>query len=122
MTFNKARNQILNGDFLKQRENLAASCGFVTPKWVIFSKILMEEGFSVSLYEAKKTPSKYITVMRKGVMKCVKVRFSNHKPIHARELSGDCDFFVGVTNLGTTNTDDAIKFVRREFGFDENGM
>jgi hypothetical protein len=53
--------------------------------------------------------------MKKGTGKQFKVRFSNHKPIHARELRGDCDFFVGHTNLTVTHTAQAIHTVRNHF-------
>lgn len=42
--------------------------------------------------------------------------FPCHKPILHRETSGDCDFFVGRTNLGVRNTDDAIKATLEFFG------
>ena len=84
-------------------------------KWVEFCETLLREGYVLSLYEARQTYSKYITV-RKAGRSPFKVRFSNHKPIQSRELAGDCDFFVGVTNLGVTNTAMALQAVRRHFG------
>lgn len=69
----------------------------------------MNKGFKVSLYEARRTFSKYLTVERDE--KKFKVRFSNHKPIKEREENNDCDFFVGVTNYKVTTTEDALKSV-----------
>lgn len=83
--------------------------GFPAPKWAAFSWYMLDQGFFVSLYRAKKTNSKYVTVS-KGSKK-FKVRFSDHKPIRKREANGDCDFFVGITNYKVTNTKMAIEAV-----------
>jgi len=82
--------------------------------WVEFCEISIRRGFDVYLYEAKHTASKYITLFRNG--RSFKVRFSNHRPIARRELAGDCDFFVGVTNLSVTTTGDALRAVAQHFG------
>jgi hypothetical protein len=87
---------------------------FPKQKWVEFCEALLKEGYWLTLYEARQTYSKYITV-RKAGHSPFKVRFSNHKPIKSRELSGDCDFFVGVTNLGIANTQMALSAVRKHF-------
>ena len=39
------------------------------------------------------------------------MRFSDHKPNREKELTGDCDFFVGRTNTGVRTTEDAKVFV-----------
>lgn len=96
----KATNKRLNFDYLQNR---AAG--------------LVAAGFHLELYEARQTKSKYITVRREGDWsRSYKVRFSDHKPIHYREMAGDCDFFVGVTHTGTRNTHDAINAVCNFFG------
>lgn len=74
----------------------------------------MRLGFSVELYEARQTKSKYCTVKLDG--KSFKVRFSDHKPIYQREMKGDCDFFVGHTHTGIRTTQDAINAVCAYFG------
>lgn len=74
----------------------------------------MRLGFTIELYEARQTKSKYCTVKRD--VKSFKVRFSDHKPIYHREMQGDCDFFVGVTNTGSRNTHDAINATCNFFG------
>ncbi len=74
----------------------------------------MAEGFTLSLYEAKRTFSKYITVSD-STRKTFTVRFSNHRPIKSREESGDCDFFVGVNNFKTTTTAQAIEATKIHF-------
>jgi hypothetical protein len=92
--------------FLEGRKEIFTKAGYPCPKWIEFSEEFLKLGFQVTLYEAKTTVSKYITVVKDKHR--FKVRFSNHKPIKHRELQGDCDFFVGVTNLRTTNTRMAI--------------
>lgn len=108
----KARNRVVNADFLKHRAAVALEKGYTKARWIMFCEILIEKGFECSLYEARRTVSKYITVRVPGVHnKSYKVRFSNHKPIKHREAAGDCDFFVGITNLGITNSAQAINAV-----------
>lgn len=101
----KATHRNVTYDFLKHRKERAHK--FPPAKWIEFCEICLDSGFSVSLYEARKTFSKYVTVRRGG--KQFLVRFSNHPPIKSREIRGDCDFFVGRTNLTTTTTDDAVR-------------
>lgn len=98
----KARNKKLTIEYLDDRANAALSKGYTVQKWILFCKRMIEKGFEVYLYEARKTFSKYVTIKKGG--KSYKVRFSNHKPIKHRELSNDCDFFVGVTHTGVRTT------------------
>ena len=83
-------------------------------KWIYFCCTMMGHGFEVWLYEARRTYSKYITVVEKD--KTFRVRFSDHAPIARREREGDCDFFVGRTNFVITTTEDAIDATLRFFG------
>lgn len=83
------------------------------PKWLIFCKLFIDEGFDVRVYFAKKTVSKYCYI-RLG-KKCYKVRFSNHSPSDRKVITGDCDFFVGRTRYGITSTEDAIFSTRKFF-------
>ena len=113
----KQYNAPITPDLLEFRVKRAMSSGFGKQKWVEFCETLLSEGFTLTLYEARKTFSKYITVKKPGVKrKSFKVRFSNHKPIKQRELAGDCDFFVGITHTGVTTTKDALAAVRGFFG------
>lgn len=89
----KAYNQYITEDFLKSRENVDKPI----QKWILFCQYFMGKGYKIRLYEARKTVSKYITLIKDG--KSCKVRFSNHRPIREREKNKDCDFFVGVTNF-----------------------
>lgn len=82
-------------------------------KWIEFAEDLLHNGYKVSLYEAKTTFSKYLTI-EKGNKK-FKVRFSNHRPNINKELENDCDFFVGVTNFEVHTTKDALNAVRNYF-------
>lgn len=98
---------------LQDRAQRSVSAGYAKQKWITFCEDLIGQGYKINLYEAKTTFSKYVTVMKGG--KEYKVRFSNHKPNRSKELGGDCDFFVGVTNTGVRTTDDAMEAVRKYF-------
>lgn len=113
----KQTNAIITSALLQSRRDSLAARGFSKPKWVKFCEVLLQEGFTLSLYEARQTRSKYITVIKEGCQP-FKVRFSDHKPIRQREEAKDCDFFVGVTHLGVTHTGQAIAAVKRHFGTD----
>lgn len=101
----KANNHKLTLSYLASR----VSDTYGKQKWISFCETLILQGFDLYLYEARKTVSKYITI--KQGKKRFKVRFSNHKPIYYKEVQRDCDFFVGVSNLGTTTTEDALQAV-----------
>ncbi len=111
----KANNINVNLNFLSSRAEMAMAKGYSKQKWIIFCEVLLAEGFVLRLYEARKTFSKYITVKRGKRGPDYKVRFSNHRPIKAREARKDCDFFVGVSNFGTTTTEQALVAVREFF-------
>jgi hypothetical protein len=110
----KATNKILTMDYLKGRAEGLVAAGFSKSKWIYFCEEMMRLGFTVELYEARQTKSKYCTVRHNG--KSFKVRFSDHKPIYHREMNGDCDFFVGWTHTGIRNTHDAANAVCNFFG------
>lgn len=110
----KATNRTVNVDYLRYRAEWLAERGFPKSKWISFCEEMISHGLSISLYEARATRSKYVTVS--DGQKAYKVRFSNHRPIRAREVAGDCDFFVGVTHLGTTTTAQAQKATLDHFG------
>ena len=82
-------------------------------KWIIFCEILLAAGYTLYLYEASKTFSKYITI-KKGAQS-FKVRFSNHKPSFSKEFNNDSDFYVGITNFGITTYEDALRAVKKYF-------
>ena len=109
----KVRNIVVTPDFLEDRARRSVSAGYAKQKWVIFCEAMLSRGYSMRIYEARKTFSKYITVYNSG--RSFKVRFSNHKPIRDREVSGDCDFFVGWTHTGVRTTDQAIAAVDEFF-------
>lgn len=97
--------------FLQRRAEMSMELGFSKQKWIVFCEYFMDKGFKISMYEARRTVSKYITI-HFGEQE-FKVRFSNHKPIYNREVKGDCDFFVGRTHTGVRTTDDAIRAVEK---------
>lgn len=110
----KARNEKITTTMLNKRAERCIALGYEKQKWVTFCEILLEQGFKLSLYEARQTLSKYITIRRGD--KAFKVRFSNHRPNKKREAAMDCDFFVGVNNQTTTTTADALIAVKAFFG------
>lgn len=113
----KASNLIVTEQYLSDRADRLTRIGYSTPKWINFCELMLQAGLKVKLYEARRTVSKYVTVSN-NCGKEFKVRFSNHKPIKAREVGEDCDFFVGVTNLSVTNTNQATKATLAYFGLE----
>ena len=109
----KQNDTIVTREFLEFRTGRASVSGYAQAKWIHFCETMLNEGFDVTLYEAKATFSKYITVWDRS--RKFRVRFSDHKPIKFREMNGDCDFFVGKCNRTTTNTDQAIEATLRYF-------
>lgn len=109
----KATHQLVTQDFLNDRAARSLAAGYSVQKWIAFCSQLLALGFTVSLYEARQTFSKYVTVSDGD--RRFKVRFSNHKPIKRREEMGDCDFFVGVANYQTTTTAQAMSAVLKHF-------
>ena len=101
----KLTNKYLTFEILEQK----TSEKYGKAKWIMFAEELLKKGFRVSLYEARRTFSKYLTVEKDGEK--FKVRFSNHKPNKEREEHCDCDFFVGVSNYKVTTTEDAFNAV-----------
>lgn len=116
----KAFNRAVTPSYLSERALRLERAGYQPPKWIQFCEKLLGGGYILSLYEARTTHSKYITVASPGSpAKPYKVRFSDHKAVYAREANGDCDFFVGMTNLRITNWHDAVEAVHAHFGGDE---
>lgn len=106
----------INEDYILNRWDNYQKAGYdKMPKWMLFSATMLRRGFRVKLYEAKRTVSKYVTVLDNNGKK-FKVRFSDHKPIPMREFTGDCDFFVGRNNWETNTTNDALRAVFMHFG------
>lgn len=107
----KAYHRILTRGYLDYRYPPA---GPYNPKWVQFCRTMLGHGFTVVLYEARETVSKYVTVERDG--KQFKVRFSNHKPSRYKERNRFCDFFVGINHGSITTTAQAVTATLRHFG------
>lgn len=113
----KMTNEIVTKDMLRSRAESNKINGYSVPKYIKFCEQLLKHGYTLELYEARSTFSKYITVKREGTNKSYKVRFSNHKPNLTKEINGDCDYFVGVTNSWVTNWVMATKAVHKFFGY-----
>lgn len=78
---------------------------FPTPKYLLFIKHMLENGWSVKVYVSG--VSKYVFVVNGEEIH--KIRFSNHKPIYAREVQEDCDFYVGISHKQVSTTAQIIK-------------
>jgi hypothetical protein len=116
--FGKATNLRIDAQYLADRAIALERAGYPKSKWIGFCELMLTYDLTVELYEARQTVSKYVTLTN-GNGRRYKVRFSNHRPIHARELGGDCDFFVGVTNLRVTTTEHAVAAALAHFGLRE---
>lgn len=81
---------------------------FPTPKYLLFIKQMLENGWQVKLYVANKV-SKYVFIIKGDDV--FKIRFSNHKPIYGKELENDCDYYVGVSHTQVSTTEQIIKIL-----------
>lgn len=111
----KATNLRVTAAYLAERTARLREKGYGKPKWIQFCEAMLARGLGVTLYEARKTVSKYVTVHTRG-KPAFKVRFSNHRPNRIREDRGGCDFFVGVANNAVTTTEQAIAATLGHFG------
>ena len=111
----KATNKRVTKAFLSERVSRAVAAGYSKQKWVEFCEEMLDRGYNLRIYEARQTASKYITVYANGGKQGFKVRFSNHKPNKGKEMSADCDFFVGITHTGVRTTAQAIAAVDAHF-------
>jgi hypothetical protein len=112
----KITHEPLTWDILSRRFEISRKKGFTQKqKWIVFSELLLSKGFSLTLYEARQTVSKYITVTKPGSTKTFKVRFSNHMPGKSRVYNTDCDLFVGRSQRGVITTEFALKVVLNHF-------
>lgn len=82
---------------------------FNTPKYLTFIRHMLDEGWSVKLYEVDR--SKYVFVYREDFL--FKIRFSNHKPIYGKEVTRDCDFYVGISHKQVSTTDQIIQKIKK---------
>lgn len=92
----------------KEIEEYPARYGYQPPKYLLFIRDMLERGWGVSLYKGgQRGISKYV-FLRKGTH-FYKVRFSNHRPIYNKEVTNDCDFYVGISHTQVSTTEDIIK-------------
>ena len=115
-TREKLTHQQVSRALISHRSAMAERSGYSVPKYLQFCAWVLDQGMVATIYEARETRSKYITIKANGAQ--YKVRFSNHPPSKRRELRGDCDFFVGRTHTGVRTTEDAKKAVEKFFGLD----
>lgn len=77
---------------------------YPTPKYLLFIKHMIENGWEVKVYVSR--VSKYVFVTKGEEI--YKIRFSNHKPIYQKEQESDCDFYVGISHMQVSTTDQII--------------
>lgn len=92
---------------IKQRYNQG---NWPMAKWIIFCETMIEDGWTVKLYDSKSTVSKYLYISKRDLK--FKIRFSNHKPNYQKETQEDCDFYVGVGHLGVMTTEELIQLLK----------
>lgn len=78
---------------------------YETPKYLLFIKKMLENGWQVKVYVAR--VSKYIFIIKDNEV--FKIRFSNHKPLYDKEVESDCDFYVGISHKQVITTEELIK-------------
>ena len=84
---------------------------YAPAKYLIFIKTMIENGWMVKLYVANKV-SKYVFISKGDEV--YKIRFSNHKPLLNKEAEDDCDFYVGISNMQVSTTEQIIKKIIKE--------
>jgi len=84
---------------------------YPTPKWLLFVQSLLLTGWIVGVHKAETTHSKYVYIRKDK--KRYKIRFSNHRPSKKKELYGDADFYVGISNLNVTTTEQVLQEINK---------
>lgn len=81
---------------------------FKTPKYLVFIREMLREGWEVKIYEVDR--SKYVFITKDDFI--FKIRFSNHKPIYQRQKANDCDFYVGISHKQTFTIEQVITKIK----------
>jgi len=84
--------------------------GYDLPKWLIVARTLLINKWSVAVYRAKTTESKYLYVIKLG-NPGYKIRFSTHRPGEAKELYNDSDYYVGESRKGFMSAGQLLKIL-----------
>jgi hypothetical protein len=77
---------------------------YPTPKYLLFIKQMIDSGWMVKLYKAG--VSKYVFLIKGNDI--FKIRFSNHLPLYYKEVESDCDYYVGVSHLQCSTTEQIL--------------
>lgn len=85
--------------------------GFNAPKYLLFIREMLENGWRVKLYKVK--VSKYVFIYKPEKDLIYKIRFSNHKPIKHREAAEDCDFYVGISHYQVSKTEEVMEKINQ---------
>lgn len=101
----------INAARLEELKKQYKADGWPVPKWLQFCEAMLHDGWTVRVYRAQTTISKYVHIT-KG-RKRLKVRFSNHRASWRTEAVGDSDIYVGVGNRGTITTEQVIEIIRK---------
>lgn len=78
---------------------------YATPKYLLFIKKMLENGWFVKVYVCR--VSKYVFITKGDEI--FKIRFSNHKPLYQKEQEEDCDYYVGISHNQISTTEEIIK-------------
>lgn len=79
-----------------------------TPKYLLFLREMLQDGWEAKIYEVER--SKYVFITKDELI--FKVRFSNHKPIYQRQKANDCDFYVGISHKQAQTTEEVIRKIK----------
>lgn len=82
---------------------------YATPKYLVFIREMLRDGWEVKIYEVER--SKYVFITKDDFI--FKIRFSNHKPIYAKQRANDCDFYVGISHKKTFTTEQVIQKIKK---------
>lgn len=84
------------------------------PNWVKFCEKLLNDNFSVILYiPILRTESRYLTIIKN--CKMMKIRYSDHAPVLKNWMQSDIDLYIGPSNKGMLNENQALKVIRLYF-------
>ncbi len=83
------------------------------PKWVRFCENLLNEGYTVLLYLAVNTESKYLTLIKNNKM--LKIRYSEHSPKLDNYIRGDIKFYIGPGDKGMYSEREVLNATRIYF-------
>ncbi len=110
--FKKFSGEVVTLRDIRRRMAMHIGMGYTPARWLEFCRIMLEDGYKVTVKETMGTKSKYVRVHGAGDVTFL-VRFSEHKPNKFRYREGHCDFWVGPVIGGDyVKMTDAVKATR----------